>query len=129
MRQVLRRRIGLSGNELGKAIFDGVSHFVQDSYLRFGATTVTVGADRKLMSYVVVTRVDDELLGPHDAVRLVVEEYGRYTFIVYDRSLQEGTLRFPVASMSVIDKMNDRNWVACPGINNYSTLKTKLGMV
>ena len=78
----------------------------------------------------VVTRkmkVDDDVIGPHDALRLVVDGNGSYKCWVYDTSTEEGILHSPFTSIPILERMNARNWIVCPGIKNYSTYKATIG--
>ena len=65
--------------------------FIRIKYPQLEANIVTAAtADGKLKRFVMVTRrvkVDDTELGPHDAVKLLVDDTGHYRFLVYNRLL------------------------------------------
>ena len=73
---------------------------------------------------------DDDIVGPHDALRLVVSETGEYRLSSYDRSLQEGQLVSPIEWSDlpkVMEKLIDQKWVVCPGVKTYSSFKASIG--
>ena len=75
-------------------------------------------ADNKLTDYLIESRctmIDDECIGPHDGVRLIMYD-GRYKFMVYGHLLKEGAMQ-PTAQCSevtsLLAQMNYSRWVVC----------------
>ena len=81
VRLALWRRMRETSNDPERGVFGEVVQLVRDKYSHLEANIVTAEADRKLTRYVIVTRkmkVDDgvHVIGPHDALRLVVDDSG-----------------------------------------------------
>ena len=94
VRLALRRRIRETGNDPEPGVFGEVVQLVCDKYSHLEANIVTAEADRKLTRYVIVCRkmkVDDDVIGPHDALRLMGEKSGSCKCWVYDTSTEEGS--------------------------------------
>ena len=83
--------------------------------------------------YVLIARrmkSDDDIMEPHNALRLVVGETGEYSLSSYDRNLEEGQLVSPIKGSvlpKVIEKLIDQKWVVCPGVKTYSSFKASIG--
>ena len=59
---------------------------------------------------------------------MVVEDTGRYKCLVYDHTVQEGSYDNQCISLTnLLERMNNRHWVVCPGIKDYSMYKTTIG--
>lgn len=90
-------------------------------------------SSNEVKRYVLIVRrmkSDDDIVGPHDALRLVVRETGEYRLSSYDRSLQEGQLVSPIEWSDlpkVMEKLIDQKWVVCPGVKTYSSFKASIG--
>ena len=86
---------------------------------------------RKLQSYHVK-------LGPYDAVKLVLEDDGKYRLYVYDNVVEEGMIAdrschrvvqtSKLLLMELMNKLADHQlWIACPGIAEYSNFQDSIG--
>ena len=65
-----------------------------------------------MSTYLVVSRkmkIDHDLIGPHDAVRLVVDHEGKYKVLVYDRILEESDVESP-SVCAILSQMNEPSW-------------------
>ena len=68
---------------------------------------------------------EDDIVGPHNALRLVVGETGEYRLSSYDRSLEEGQLVSPVEGSDlpkIMEKLIDQKWVVCPGVKTFNAI-------
>ena len=119
----------------GKNLLDEVHSFVQERYQdkKLNASVVEAQSSNKVKRYVLITRrmkSDDDVVGPHDALRLVVGEAGEYRLTSYDRCLEDGQLASPIVGSDlpkVMEKLADQKWVVCPGVKDYSSYKASIG--
>ena len=109
-------------------VFEPLVAQVQSSYSCLEAAVHSAEANGILLKYLLVTRklkIDDELLGPVDALRLVVDGKSGCKCFVYD------TLISSLSSFGectpVLERMNDPSQTVCPGIKNYSAYKASIG--
>ena len=121
MRCALQRRIATT-------VFEPLVVQVQSSYSCLEAAVHSTEVNGILSKYLLVTRklkVDDQLLGPVDALRLVVDGKGGCKCFVHD------TLISSLSSFGectpVLERMNDPSQTVCPGIKNYSAYKASIG--
>lgn len=83
------------------------------AYSRLRSSCVKASSNIKLTNYVLASRttvVHDECVGPHDAVRLILCEDGKYKFMVYEHLLKEGTVEMSVTNselQALLEEMND----------------------
>ena len=99
----------------GKNLLDEVHSFVQERYQdkKLNASVVEAQSSNKVKRYVLITRrmkSDDDVVGPHDALRLVVGEAGEYRLTSYDRCLEDGQLASPIVGSDlpkVMEKLAD----------------------
>ena len=80
-------------------------------------------ANSKLTNYAIVSRstiiIDDERVGPHDAIRLIMSEDGKYKIMVYEHLLKDDTMQISLANselQAVLEKMNDSCLSVCRGV-------------
>ena len=74
--------------------------------------------------------IDEECIGPHDGMQLIVCDDGKYKFMVYEYLLKEGTVGTSMKHSEVVSllaQMNDSSWVVCPGIAEYSQYRSAIG--
>lgn len=127
VREALKRTVLVHSTE-------ALQHLVTvvDEYDRLKCCRVKAAKDNKLADYLVASRrtmIDDERIGPHDGVRLIVYDDGRYKFLVYEHLLKEGTIQpmVQIEVTSLLAQMNDSRWTMCPGITEYSQYKCAIG--
>ena len=112
-----------------------VHSFVQERYpdKKLDTSIIEAQTSKEVKRYILIARrmkSDDDIVGPHDALRLVVGETGEYRLSSYDRSLEEGQLVSPVEGSDlpkVMEKFIDQKWVVCPGVKTYSSFKASIG--
>ena len=73
---------------------------------------VTTEVSNKLQRYLGVTRklkVFDDVLGPHDPLRLLVADDWQYRLLLYEKALEEGTVQSPITHSSILflEKLED----------------------
>ena len=98
-------------------------------YEHLGLSEVRAVSGNTLSNYVVICRavkVDHELTGPHDAVRLIVSAKGTYRLLVYDNVLEEGDVGSEGMN-SVLSGMNESSWIVCPGVTGYISYRSIIG--
>ena len=71
-------------------------------------------------------KIDHDLIGPHDAVRIVVNCAGKYKVLVYDTVLEEGDVESPNVCAR-LSQMNELSWTICPGVSEYDSFKSAIG--
>ncbi len=70
-------------------------------YQHLTVDNIRAASGNAVSTYFVVSRkmkIDHDLIGPHDAVRLVVDCAGKYKLLLYDRILEEGDIKSPSVS-------------------------------
>ena len=68
----------------------------------------------------------DEVLGPHDALWLLVGEDGNYRCSSYEKPWSSAPN--PVKQYTpILDKLGDVQWIICPGVKAYSSFKASIG--
>ena len=100
------------------------------AYNHLKATQTKAVSNNKLTDYAIVTRstmIDDECIGPHDAVRLILSEDRRYKFMVYENVVKEGTAVNDREIHDLLAEMNDNTLVVCQGITNYQQYRSSIG--
>lgn len=98
-------------------------------YQHLTVENVRAASGNTVSTYLVVSRkikIDHDLIGPHDAVRLVVDRGGKYKVLVYDRILEEGDVESPNVC-AVLSQMNEPSWTICPGVSKYDSFKSAIG--
>ena len=126
LRKLIQQREGTT------SLLDDCEAFVRAHSKTLEASIITTEEPNKLRRYLVVTRklkVYDEVVGPHDALRLLVREDGNYRCLLYEKTLEEGTVQPPITSSSIpiLDKLGDVQWTICPGVKAYSSFKASIG--
>ena len=74
--------------------------------------TQTKATHNKLTDYDIVTRstmIDDECIGPHDEVRLILSESKSYKFTVYENVFKEGRALDDIEMRGLLAEMNDNS--------------------
>lgn len=128
IREAVRKAVHVKSTQMFEYFMNIVSKY---NHLR--SSSVKASSNNKLASYVVASRttlVDDECVGPHDAVRLVVCENGKYKFMVYEHLLKEGTVEVSGTNSeleALLKEMNDSCWGVCRGIADYSQYQSSIG--
>ena len=126
VRKLIQQREGTT------SLFDEVEAFVRAHSKILETSVVTTEVSNKLQRYLVVTRklkVFDDVVGPHDALRLLVAEDGHYRLLLYEKALEEGTVQSPIthSGMPILEKLEDAQWIICPGVKSYSSFKASIG--
>ena len=116
VRQSLRKLAGKS------TVLDDLKQFIEHtpSYSSLIAQSVTaeVGVNT-LRNFLVVSRKVksyNHQIGPYDAMKLVVKEDGCYILLVFDQSIEEGTVQTPLSSSSILQALNklaEQTWIFC----------------
>lgn len=73
--------------------------------------------------------IDDDSIGPHDGVRLIMCEDGKFKFMVYEYVLKEGAIGTSMRCSEIVPllaQMTDSSWVVCPGIADYSQYRSAI---
>ena len=133
-RDAIRRAVRARGctnllNELQQVVVD------QYRDKKVDVSITTAKANNELRRYLVVSRrmkAFDEDMGPHDSIKLVVQEDGKYKLSSLDKCLEEGTAKLPLAGsdlLQAIERLCNEKWIVCPGIKPYSTYKESIGYV
>ena len=113
-------------------LFDRISDLVKAEYSSLSATVVAAEEDDKIRDYLLICRNIKTYIaevGPHDALRLIIDTDGNYRLLVYNQLLQEGAVTITDFSClsQIAEKMNDKTWVICVGVQQYSTYKSSIG--
>ena len=128
-----------SGKRLGKAMrlqsSEMLNYFMNmvSKYSHLRSNCVKASANNKLTNYAIASRstiIDDEHVGPHDAIRLIMSEDGKYKFMVYEHLLKDGTMQMSLTNselQAVLEEMNDSCWSVCCGIADYSQYRSSIG--
>ena len=73
--------------------------------------------ENKFSQFLVVVRklrYHDSKIGPYDAIKLVVKGDGTFSLLVYDQTLEEGCVKGPLSSSSIVpvlDKLANHRWL------------------
>ena len=126
LRKLAQQRKGIA------SLFHDIQEFVRSHFKILETSVVTAEESNKLHRYLIVTRkpkVFDDVVGPHDAVRLLVEENGHYRLLLYEKTEAEGTVQppFTLSSIPVLHQLDDAQWVICPGVKLYSSFQATIG--
>ena len=100
------------------------------AYSHLKGTQTKAVSNNKLTDYAIVTRstmIDDECIGPHDAVRLFFSEDRRYKLMVYENVVKEGTAVDDSEMHDLLAEMNDDSMVVCQGITDYQQYRSSIG--
>ena len=84
VREAVRKAMCLQSLEMLDYFMNMISKY---SHLR--SNYVKASANNKLTNYAIASRsttIDDERVGPHDVIRLIISEDGKYKFMVYEHS-------------------------------------------
>ena len=114
------------------SLLDDCEAFLRAYSKTLEASDITTDESNNLRRYLVVTRklkVYDEVVGPHDALWLLVREDGKYRCLLYEKTLEKSTVQPPITSSSIpiLDKFGDVQWTICPGVKAYSSFKASIG--
>ena len=131
-RDAIRRAVRGRGctnllNELQQVVID------QYRDKKVDVSITTAKANNELRRYLVVsrrTKAFDEDMGPHDSIKLVVQEDGKYKLSSLDKCLEEGMAKLPLAGSDLsqaIERLCNEKWIVSPGIKPYSTYKKSIG--
>ena len=74
-------------------------------------------------------RYHDSKIRPYDAIKLVVKGDGTFSLLVYDQMLEEGCVKGPLSSSSIVpvlDKLANPQMVVSIGIQSYSEFKASI---
>ena len=124
----------LTGNHA--AILEDTKCFIEDepSYSSLDVQLVKAEVEaNKLNHFLVVTRkvkYYDRKIGPYDSIKLVVKEDGTFSLLVYDKTIEEGSVEGPLSSshiVPVLDKLADPYMAVCSGVQDYSVFKASIG--
>ena len=99
-------------------------------YSHLKGTLTKAVSNNKLTDYAIITRstmIDDEYIGPHDAVRLILSEDRRYKLMIYENVVKEGTALEDSEIHDLLAEMNDNSLVVCQGITNYQQYRSSIG--
>ena len=91
VREAVRKAMRLQSSEILDYFMNMVSKY---SHLR--SNCVKASANNKLTNYAIASRstiIDDERVGPHDAIRLIMSEDGKYKFMIYEHCLRMALCR------------------------------------
>ena len=110
-------------------LFDRISDL---EYSSLSATVVAAEEDDKIRDYLLICRNIKTYIaevGPRDALHLIIDTDGNYCLLVYNQLLQEGAMTITDFSClsQIAEKMNDKTWVICVGVQQYSTYKSSIG--
>ena len=100
-----------------------------DKYQHLVVENVRAATGNTVTNYLIVSRklkVDHSVIGPHDAVRLVVSFEGKYKFVVYENIVEEGDVGGP-NMCNILSHMNEPSWIVCPGVTEYNSFKNVIG--
>jgi hypothetical protein len=128
VREAVRKAMRLQSSEMLDYFMNIVSKY---SHLR--SNCVKASASNKLTNYVIASRstiIDDERVGPHDAIRLIMCEDGKYKVMAYEHLLKEGTMQISLTNpelQAVLEEMNDSRWNVCRGVADYSQYRSSIG--
>ena len=131
-RDTIRRTVQARGcNDL----LNEFQQVVKDQYhdRKLDVSMATADVNNELRRYLLVSRkikAFDEDMGPHDSIKVVVEEDGKYKLSSLDKCLEEGLAKLPFAGSDLsqaIERLCDEKWIVCPGIKPYSTYKSSIG--
>ena len=115
---------------------DELQSFIKcsEKYRLLEATSNTAEIEFNVIkTYLVITRnikSYDEHIGPYDALKIIVEESGKYKMIAYYKVLQEDIVELPITSNKItaaLDILVTQNMGICPGISGYSVFKNSIG--
>jgi hypothetical protein len=110
-----------------ETVLSDLNHAIGKYHL--GLSEVKAVSGNMVSNYVVICntmKVDHELIGPHDAVRLVVNSNGKYKLYVYEKMLEDGEVDCRRID-DVLSRMNESSWIVCPGVHDYSSYKGTIG--
>ena len=111
-----------------ETVLNDLKHAI-GKYQHLGLSEVKAVSGNMISNYVVVCntmKVDHELIGPHDAVRLVVNYNGKYKLLVYEKVLEDGEVDCRRID-DVLSRMNESSWIVCPGVHDCSSYKGTIG--
>ena len=99
-------------------------------YQHPGLSEVKAVSGNMISNYVIICntmKVDHEPIGPHDAVRLVVNYNGKCKLLVYEKVLEDGEVDCQRIDYVLSSRMNESSWIVCPGVHDYSSYKGTIG--
>lgn len=118
--------------ELEEFTLDKLKFFVEQSDEYTSITSeVDIGQDR-VQSFLILSRKlkkFDETIGPYDEIKLNVREDGSYKLRVYNNVLEENRITLPFEDSCAVplQKLADKSWLVCPGVQRYSDYKDRIG--
>lgn len=91
---------------------------------------LTYHLENKLFrSLVICRKVKEyhETIGPFDGARVVVATNGSYKMYVHEKIVDSGDVLDQPKQDSLLGKLNDCNYISCPGVSEYSSFKSSIG--
>ena len=124
VREAVRKAMRLQSSEMLDYFMNMVSKY---SHLRSNCVKASAN---KPTDYAIASRSTIVDVEPHDAIRLIMSEDGKYKFMVYEHLLKDGTMQMSLTNselQAVLEEMNDSCWSVCRGIADYSQYQSSIG--
>ena len=111
-------------------LFDDISSLISSKLNSLTASSIAATDENETVKdYLLVYRthkLDHSHIGPHDALRLFIDVSGNHKVLVYNKSVEEGTVSSTDVS-PILEKLNNQEWIVCRGVQQYGMYKASIG--